>query len=772
MLLLVAGMAAPATARDMTVSLPPTTLDKALTTLAQETNTEIISTEAGLAWIRTPAFNGSMSVREALSRLLARTGYRAVPIRGGGYRIVRAPVEKPARRHAPPGPQQTDPDDIVVTASKQRVPLLRYPGSLTTIVEAPPLSAARAEDMTDIAAATPVLQSTQLGAGRNKLFIRGIADSSFNGASQSTASIYLDDVQLSYSGPDPGLRLYDMRAIDVMEGPQGTLYGAGAIGGVIRLTTNPVDLAHYHASMAGGVTATRDGAPGFDIAGMINAPLKSDVIGARAVGYGIRDGGYIDDRGRGLSDVNRTDTVGGRLALSVDPGDGWRIEMSGAGQQIDARDGQYAERSQGALARSSLIAQPFRSRLIFGRLVVTREWSSGLRLVSATGVASLETREVFDASAIAPPSQVPMIYDSDNSKLLLTQETRLSRSLDGGGSWVAGFALLSNRDVLSRLLGSPGSEASIIGVTNVTRAASIFAEGTIPIVPSVSVTLGARATAARIDGEPSSRPRSNAFVKGRSTRRVDPTVALSWMIAPQTAAFARFQSGYRTGGLAVARGVGRVADYRADSITVGEIGIRRLLAGPTGLSFSGSFSVAHWTGAQADLINRRGQPYTVNLGDSRINSVEGTLGWTPVPGLTANAAFLYTRYSARGAMVDQPTRPARRLPETPSFAARGSLSYDWTLRDLKFRTHGSLGYVGDSMLGTGDTLDAEQAGYMVADLSGAMKWRNIEVSLALANATGATANRFAFGNPFSLAAKDQTTPLRPRNLRLGVAVIW
>ncbi len=759
-------------ARDVTVSVPATTLDKALTALAREANAEIISTEAGLRTIRTQAVQGRMSVREALNRLLADTGYRAIPIGSGGYRVVRATVRIAPRRRPSPGAPLIDPADIVVTASKQRVPLLRYPGSLTSITGAPTLSAAGVGDMADVAVVTPVLQSTQLGAGRNKIFIRGVADSSFNGATQSTASIYLDDVQLSYSGPDPGLRLYDMHGIDVMEGPQGTLYGAGAIGGIIRLTSNPVDLLGAHASMTSGVTATREGEAGFDIAGMVNLPLKTDVAGVRAVGYRIRDGGYIDDHGRGLSDINRTDTTGGRLAFRVDAGDGWRIDLSGAGQQIDARDGQYAELPEGPLARRSRIAQPFSSRLLFGRLVITRDWASGLHLVSASGLAALDTSEVFDASAAVPPSPNPTSYDIGNSKLLLTQETRLSRSLANGGSWVAGFALLSNRDVLSRTLGSAGSEATIIGVTNVTRAASLFAEATIALRRNFSVTLGARATAARIDGEPSSKPRSNAFVKGRSTERIDPTIALSWVIAPQLAAFARYQTGYRTGGLAVARGIGRVADYNADSITVGEIGIRRLRSGQTGLTFSGSFSIARWTGAQADLINRRGQPYTVNLGDAQINSLEGMVGWTPLPGLNASGTFLYTRNSVSAPLPGQPARDTNRLPETPSFAARGSLSYEWTVRDVTFHSQGSLGYVGSSMLGTGDLLDVGQGNYLTLDLSSSMKWRNMEISLAVANATNATANRFAFGNPFTLAARDQVTPLRPLNVRLGVAINW
>src|SRR3546814_3098560 len=82
------------------------------------------------------------------------------------------------------------------------------------------------------------LSSTHLGAGRNKLFIRGIADSSFTGPTQATVGQYLGDIRLSYNAPDPDLRLYDVDNVEVLEGPQGTLYGAGSLGGIIRVVPN------------------------------------------------------------------------------------------------------------------------------------------------------------------------------------------------------------------------------------------------------------------------------------------------------------------------------------------------------------------------------------------------------------------------------------------------------------------------------------------------------------------------------------------------------
>jgi outer membrane receptor protein involved in Fe transport len=76
------------------------------------------------------------------------------------------------------------------------------------------------------------------------------------------------------------------------------------------------------------------------------------------------------------------------------------------------------------------------------------------------------------------------------------------------------------------------------------------------------------------------------------------------------------------------------------------------------------------------------------------------------------------------------------------------------------------------VLGTGDLLDVSQGRYVTADMSGEMTWHGLDFSLALDNVTNRAANRFAFGNPFTLAVRDQTTPLRPRNLRFGIAAKW
>lgn len=761
-------------AADAPISITATTLDVALTSLARQTGTDIISTEPGLARIRVRPVQGRMSVRAALDRLLDGSGYRALAVDGRSFRIVadrrKAPVARtrPARTPPPPADAGTD---VVVTASKQRVPLMRYPGTLTMVTGLiGPGGMRGTPDLDSRAQSIPVLQSTALGAGRNKIFIRGVADSSFNGATQSTASIYFGDVQLAYSGPEPDLRLYDMKSVDVLEGPQGTLYGAGAIGGIIRMTPAPAELGRIGGAIEGGASATAHGEAGFDVSARLNLPVVDDLLGLRAVAYRVRDGGYIDDPGQGRSNVNRVDTIGGRLAGRLDPGGGWLVDASILAQRIDGRDASYGE-GVDRLTRVTTQAQPYFNRFMLGRFVVTKNWDSGLQLLSATGVSDVHSSDLFDSTP--PGFPLPLVYRTDDSRLLLTHETRLSRSSAGGNSWVLGVTLLRNRDAEARVSGFADDPTDIIGVTNVTQSASLFGEGTLAITHRLAATLGARLTYARVDSEPSTQPTAGSFIRGRSTRRFDPTFALSWRVSQRWALFGRIQTGYRTGGLAVARGIGRVADFNSDSIIVGEIGFRRLHDGPTGVTVSGSASFAHWVDIQADLINRRGAPYTSNFGDARIFTLEGNIDYAPIAGLHATAAFLFTSNTVSGPLADLSQPQNRRLPETPPLAGNAALTYEWSSgRATKWSVGVNGNYVGRSVLGTGDVLDISQGKYFVAGLHAGWERDGLAVTLAVENLTDRADNRFAYGNPFTFISRAEATPLRPRTVRVGVSRSW
>jgi outer membrane receptor protein involved in Fe transport len=786
---LLGGAPVAAVAQEVGFSIPASTLDVALNRLARAAQVDVVSTEPGLSRLRSPAVAGRMTPRRALERLLEGSGYRLVAIDARSFRVVRAPVPPPVAptrlAHAPVPDAPVPAADVIVTATKQPVPLLRYPGSLTIIGAPPNTVAALPGDLNDAARVTPVLQNTEFGPGRSKIFIRGVADSSFNGSAQSTASVYLGDVQLSYSGADPSIKLYDMQQVEVMEGPQGTLYGSGSIGGIVRLDPAEPVLDRVAGQVAGGVTLTQGGGPGGDVSAVVNLPLIDDRAGVRAVAWRTGDGGYIDDIGSRAGaaprrDTNSVDTVGGRLAARIAPGDDWRIDLGGLYQRIDAADVQYADRAVGPLAHRSAFAQPYDNEILLGDAVIAKSWASGVQLLSVLGLSSYHAHNVFDATAsrvgiggMSPPTATPMLYATTEAKLLLSEETRLSRTLADGRGWVVGFTLLRNRDAENRALGPVAAPADIIGVTNITKSASVFAEGTVALFPSFLVTGGARLTVARTDGEPSFRPLAGADVEGRSTRRVDPTLAFNWRLAPRLAAFGRAQSGYRTGGLAVARGVGRVADFRSDSIRVGELGLRWLRRGETGLSATTAVSLARWTAIQADLVNRRGQPFTANIGNAHVQAFEGTLDWVPVRGLRAVVNFLQTYNKASGALADLSSPAHRRLPDTPPFAASGDLGYAWAVGGRDTLSVGaSVVRVGRSVLGTGDLLDIDQGRYTTIGARAGWQRGRYALSLIADNLTNSRGNLFAAGNPFELLTRTIVTPLRPRSVRLGATVTW
>ncbi len=366
------------------------------------------------------------------------------------------------------------------------------------------------------------------------------------------------------------------------------------------------------------------------MAGIVNVPVMRERLGLRAVAYRVRDGGYIDDTTRHVRDTNRIDTLGGRLALRLEPGDGWRVELSGAIQSIDMGDGQYANAVGRALVWLSRLPQPFHQRIMAGALRHLEEtgtagcaWSS--RTASSRNIRSSSSMRRH--AGTARPRNIGRTATSCSS----SHETRLSRSLGNGNSWVGGFTLVSDRDILSarsRLRHRPFAYRRHQRVACRVRVR----RGELCRVRRHFLTLGAHATMGRNDGEPSSTPRGGNFT-GALDAPDRPDHRLLVAAGAGAGDVRPLRTGYRTGGLAVAAGTGRVADYLSDVIQVGEVGIRKLRTGPTGLAFSLDFSIAHWSNIQADLVTQRGQPYTANIGDARIRQLESSFDWVPIPGL-------------------------------------------------------------------------------------------------------------------------------------------
>jgi iron complex outermembrane recepter protein len=772
--LLLAAAPAAAGGRQL-FAIPAGSLEQALLAGAAQAHVDVGIGDPGLRRLRVPALQGRMSTSAMFAKLLAGSPYVAHEIRPGSFRIEPRRVvarPKPAPRFAPspaPGGEAEAPDaEILVTASKRGASLSALPGAALVI----PLDTARGyrpPDLSAVAEGQPVMQTTALGPGRDKLFVRGIADSSFAGPTQTTVATYFGDARLTYNGADPSLRLYDMERVEILEGPQGTLYGAGAIGGIVRLIPHAPDVTRLDASAEGGVTLTEQAKPGYDLAGMVNLPVAHDLLAVRLVGYGQHDTGYIDDSGRAVTDVNDVYKAGGRIALAFQPGGGWRFDAGVVGQHIAMADQQYGVIGLPTLTRASAIAQPSHDDFILGYATLGYRSSGGLNGLASLSIADRDASFRYDATpaSIHAPS---VAYDETGHARLYVGELRLWRSAANGSSWLVGASVTRNEDAQRRRYGLLSSPRDLIGAANRTTEIAGFGEATLALSPAFSITAGGRITSARMDGAPIATPSASQFFNGRSSTRVDPSLGFFLRVAPWLGWYGRFGQGFRTGGLAVASR-GRTATYESDTIIVGESGLRFGDPAKTPLSGHAALSWARWQNIQADLVGGNGFPFTANIGNGRIAGLELQLDWRPIPSLHASAAAFLDHNKLTDPAPGFTASNGSGLPDTPKASASGSLAWDGTLfaqGDLRLEL--AARYIGRSLLGLGPQFAIPQGDYAALDVGGSLSLARGTVSLRVANLTNTRGNRFAFGNPFDLGRDRLYTPLRPRSVRLGYAI--
>lgn len=748
------------------------TLAAAIHTIASATGAEIVTVEPGAANYPVRARKLNPDPRLALDELLRSTEFRAISLGSNSFRIERRPAEARPRKVTAliiQAPISSPSDEPIVVEGKFPTPLQNYPGSVSRsefsskVVGTLHIS----DDVSDLARTTPVVSATAFGEGRNKLFVRGVADSSFNGTAQPTTSIYLGETLIGFGSPNPNPKLYDIASIEILEGPQGTLFGSGSMGGVIRIMPNPVNLQDLQGFALAGVSTTVGGSAGWKLSGMLNLPVIEGNLGLRMVAYSERDGGYIDDPRLG-SNINGATIAGGRLAVSADLGGGISLNLGGFYQSTRAQDMQYADRT-GPLQRSSAITQPYSSDLKVAHLDLRKDWDSGITLTSVWSIGHRTMLDRFDASIGRTRLTA---YDLQRSSSLLTSETRVGGDLGPAVSWVLGVDFEHIKDGQSRALGIPADPNALDEVTNRTTSGSLFVQGRARLSRQVQLTIGMRYTVAETDSQPA-RGGSISYVKGPLGHRFDPTVAVLWQGAPRLAFYGRFQTGYRNGGVSVARGVGKVADFSPDSIVMGEAGFRLSPRNRRGLSLSGAVSVARWKNVLAELLSPRGIPVTSNIGDANIWTVEASGSWTNGYGLSVGASLMLTSNHLVGDLAAQSPPRNRLLPDTPKFSATAHGGYTWgNERTTLFTVQASGQYVGRSILGPGAFLDLNQGDYVKFDLGFSIRRGPVSISMNIENALNSQASRFALGNPLMIYRRDGRVPLQPRTIGITAMVVW
>jgi outer membrane receptor protein involved in Fe transport len=246
-----------------------------------------------------------------------------------------------ARADAETGqPATAKPEEIVVTASRNGAANVQNVPIAVSVIRPDALESFGGSGLEDFTQMVPSLSMQEDGPGINKINIRGIVTSGLDYTDvqdRPTVAVYLDETPISLQAQNPDLKVFDLSRVEVLRGPQGTLYGAGAMSGTIRLITQKPDLAKTSASLEEVVSDTTGGYGGlnYSLRGMVNIPLVKDKFALRAVFYHGDDSGFIDNVGLNKHTPHDISNQA-RVALRVKPDEKLTLDASVTYEYLNA----------------------------------------------------------------------------------------------------------------------------------------------------------------------------------------------------------------------------------------------------------------------------------------------------------------------------------------------------------------------------------------------------------------------------------------------------
>lgn len=759
------------------VTIPAESLSQALIDLARQTGGSIGGVDPALCQATPRAVRGA-TARAAMQVLLRDSRCRFSEVEPDVFVLKLKPR---LSLHLPiPRPKPVKADAPVEVMVSRRVQDAASAASAISVIDAQSL--AQKGDLNDLAGQVAGLTLTNLGAGRDKILLRGLSDGVFTGRTQSSVGLYLDDLPITYNAPDPDLLLVDMARIEVLKGPQGALYGEGSVSGVVRLVTRTPDLSRFAADMGVDVGLSDRAGTSNRVEAMLNLPLVKDRLGVRLVGYTDNQGGYIDNLATSTKHSNGVQRFGGRLAATWRLNDAWTVSVQRAEQHINAKDSQYVSGDLGTYNRAVPVREPHDNDFaqsafnLQGRL----PWAT-LKLSLGHLHHQLDSR--YDASALAGlyglPDTPGRVYDQAQVVELTTRELTLVSPSTQPLRWLAGVFSAQSTERLTPQLSEtlPARidyrEQRHDGV--MTLAA--FGEISYDIAPHWTVSVGLRETHMRHDLDSQLTTDLSGAMSAQTLHDHMVSMRLSHQVTlryrPSDNATLYFQSGegYRSGGFNTTHLAGTdaiPARYAGDELNSYEFGAK-LRWPETRAGINMALYKAYWRDLQSDQIQPDGLPVTVNIGNGVNLGLEVEAYWMPVANLTLKAVGLVNDPHLTRPNPSYVTLEDSGLPyiSPQSF----NLSADWQKQAgaLIWHLGGDVNWRGHSHLNFGALQAIQMGGYAQVSLHADLERGDMRYRLRLDNAFAADGNSFAYGNPFSLSQSVQSTPPRPRTLWLGVS---
>jgi len=710
------------------ISIPAQPLGTALETLAKERDLQVIYHSEVVGELRSSGITGDFTLGEALTRLLSGSGLAYRYLNYNTVTIVPAPpaTEKaqeqpmkqtrwpwlnsalaalfagssghalaqstPATAQSAGAAEQSATagvrsasvqlEEIVVTATKRAESQEKVPLSITAYTQ-DSLDKQQAKDFTDIVRLTPGVTLTPQTRGNtagSDVSIRGIS----SGAGSATVGIYIDEspVQIrpdSLSSVNPYPRIFDLERVEILRGPQGTLFGAGSEGGTIRFITPDPNLDHYSSYVRSDLSTTRGGEPSYEFGAAGGGPIVSDELGFRVSAWYRRNGGYVDridwgDQRLLAKNSNSDDARVLRGALRWHPSNGLNIIGSVYYQQSTINDSSiywetFSNPDANQFRNANVLAAPTHDRFALPALKVT--WDLGrMTLVSNSSYLDRRNENIYDNSSLslavfagfAPVSLPPQLSSYRAPGFLLdtqnvfTQEVRLqSNEPMAGFTWVLGAYYQHSHQNAANNIQNPFLDQALTYLFNgpvhiplyqdlwflyatsalTDEEKSAFGQVDYKLTDKLTLTAGVRVAHHKYDntqfgaGPVVGTNDGITSVSSQSDTPVTPKFVISYQADPNNLFYGSAAKGYRQGSTAGQAPINCKPDLDALGLTTDartiqpdyvwsyEVGSKNRLLGGR-LQLDSSLYEINWKNIQSGLILPIcNVPITANFGDAR-----------------------------------------------------------------------------------------------------------------------------------------------------------
>jgi iron complex outermembrane recepter protein len=778
----------------LTADIPAQPLAQALEAFARQTGLQLVYVSEVVHDQRSRAVSSGLSVSNALGRLLEGTGLQFEYLTPRSVHILAA-VVGPPKQAVPPNPERESLQEVIVTAEKREESLNVVPISANVLTSAD-MNAAGIKGISEIAAVTPGVEydyDTQFGPGiLTRLAIRGIKSD----VGTSTTGVYIDDVpiqsrQSGFANVYPVA--FDLTQVEVLRGPQGTLFGAGAEGGAVRFITTEPSMTEFTGQYRAEVSQTEYGGLSYETGAAAGGPIVDGRVGLRISAWYRDDGGYVNRvnpfTGATVdTDANRSSSRALRAAVVFTPTESLRITPSLSYQSVGLRDSpifypSLSNPSAGVFNNGKLLRQPSTDGFTLASLKFEQQFNFA-KLTVITSYFDRPAQAMFDATSEAgilffggygnplglgfPASYADAVPDMLTlHQSQQSQEVRLtSANPEAPIQWVAGQFYSLARQVYTEdiyELGAPGNPGYYNSDHTTDTIVAAFAHVNARVSRYWTLSAGVRVDHTRSEetsyaggfAYPDLPPITHGITYETP---LTPQFSLSYKPDETNFFYATIAKGFRIGGvntqIPASCQTTAPSSYTSDTVWSHEIGAKNLLFDGR-LQVAGSIFEIDWNRVQTNFTLDCGFNYVANAGAAKSTGFDLVLSMFPLHALSFNVSLGYdnvhftkTILNPAGEVLTDRDAVVGGVPSVPSpWIGAANLRYEWPI------THDITGcarideIVHSHNSGPFTELDPRAIGYdprFVADpatnilnLKLCLIWSNLDLRLFVNNALDA-----------------------------------